>query len=121
LGNLPNIGGYSPTVTLVLLDASGNLTTTPSDVQGYEYTIVLNRYRPTTSLPYSRSTALVAGTVAKSLTVTRISSHSPPLAGTFSILVNNVPLQIDNGNVNIPYNFHTNTIAYYLNKLYNTD
>jgi hypothetical protein len=68
LGNLPNIGSYSPTVTLVLLDAFGNVTATPSDVQGYEYIIVLDRYRPAiTSLPNSRITGLVSGTVAKSL------------------------------------------------------
>ena len=61
LDNLPNIAGYDPIVTLILLNGSGNPTSNSSLVQGYEYTIIINRYQPPTSLPNSRSTALVAG------------------------------------------------------------
>jgi hypothetical protein len=50
--------------------------------------------------------------------VTR-TAHSPPLTGTFSLLVNNVPLQISN-NVNIPYAVNSWEIAYALNNLYQT-
>jgi hypothetical protein len=122
LGSLPNIGGYGPIVTLILLDASGNPTSNSSLVRGYEYTIIINRYRPPTSLPNSRSTALVAGPVPASLTITRVTAHSPPLSGTFSMLANNVPIRLDSGSVvNFPFNVIASTIAYYLNKLYNTN
>jgi hypothetical protein len=120
LNGLPNIGYYNPIVTLILLDASGNPTSNSSLVQGYEYTIIINRYRPPTSLPNSRSTALVVGTVLASLTITRVTNHSPPLSGTFSILANNVPIRLDSGGINFPYDLRASILAYYLNKLYNT-
>lgn len=106
LGNLPNIGGYNPAVTLQTLDASGSPTSNISLIQGYEYTIKINRYRPTTPLPNSRTTNLVAGAVAKSVTVTRTVTHSPPLSGTFTLLANNTPIQIDNS-PNIPFDVYT--------------
>jgi hypothetical protein len=120
LSSLPNIGVYDPIVTLILLNASGNPTSNSSLVQGYEYTIIINRYRPPTSLPNSRSTALVAGTVPASLTITRVTNHSPPLSGTFSILANNVPIRLDSGSINFPYDIGASALEYYLNKLYNT-
>lgn len=104
LWNLPNIYNYGPTVTRTTLDASGNPTNVAGSIEGYEYTITLNRHRPAASLPNTRGTALVAGSVPTSLTITRPSTHSPPLSGTFKLLINNVPLTIDNGNANIPYN-----------------
>lgn len=118
IGNLPNIDGFSPTVTLTTLDASGNPTNVAGSVQGYEYKIIINRYRATTPLPFTRGTALVAGAVPTSLTIARTSTHSPPLAGTFNLLVNNVPLAIDSGNTNIPYNVDLGKIEYSLNNLY---
>jgi hypothetical protein len=71
-------------------------------------------------LPNSRSTALVAGTVPASLTITRVTNHSPPLSGTFSILANNVPIRLDSGSINFPYDIGASALEYYLNKLYNT-
>lgn len=118
LGNLPNINGYSPIVTLTTLDASG--TPNNSTIEGYEYAIILNRYRPTTPLPNTRGTALVAGSIPTSLTITRTSTHSPPLTGSFNLLVNNVPLAIDSGNTNLPYNVDSWKIEYSLNTLYNS-
>ena len=120
LYGLPNIGNYNPIVTLILLDASGNPTSNSSLVQGYEYTIIIDRYRPPASLPNSISTSLVAGTVPASLTITRVTNHSPPLSGTFRILANNVPMRLDDGSVNFPTDIYGFTLAYYLNKLYNT-
>jgi hypothetical protein len=121
LGGLPNIWGYGPIVTLILFDESGNPTSNSSLVQGYEYTIIINRYRPPTSLPNSRSIGLVAGPVPASITITRVTAHSPPLSGTFSMLANNVPIRLDSGSVNFPFDVRASTIAYYLNKLYNTN
>lgn len=103
LGGLPNINNYGPTVTMTTLDAAGNPTNLAGSIQGYEYIISINRYRPTTPLPLTRSTSLVAGNVPISLAITRPSTHSPPLAGTFNLLINNVPLALDSGNSNIPY------------------
>ena len=120
LDNLPNIAGYDPIVTLILLNGSGNPTSNSSLVQGYEYTITINKYRPPTSLPNSRIIALVAGIVPASLTITRVTNHSPPLSGTFSILANNIPIRLDSGGINFPYDLGASTLAYYLNKLYNT-
>jgi hypothetical protein len=116
--NLPNINNYSPTVTMTTLDAAGNPTNVAGSIQGYEYIITLNRYRPTTPLPFTRSTALVAGSVSASLTIARTSTHSAPLAGTFNLLINNVPLALDSGNTNIPFNVDLGKIEYYLNQLY---
>lgn len=106
LSNLPNIGNYDPLVTLQTLDASGLPTSTLSSIQGYEYTITINRYRPVTPLPSSRTTNVVSGTVAKSITVIRTVVHTPPLSGTFSLLINNIPLQIDSS-PNIPFDVFT--------------
>lgn len=114
IGNLPNIDSYNPTFAVVTLDASGNPTAgTPA---GWEYSIIINRYRPTTPLPTSSSANLVAGSVPVSLTVTR-TNHSPPLSGTFSLLVNNVPLQVGSSS-NIPFSVSAWDIKGALNKQY---
>lgn len=52
------------------------------------------------------------------MTIARTSTHSPPLAGTFNLLVNNVPLPIDSGNTNIPFNVDLGKIESSLNNLY---
>lgn len=104
-------------MTLNTLDAAGNPTAVAGSIAGYEYLITINRYRPTTALPSTRSTALVAGSTAASLTVTRTSTHSPPLSGTFSILINNIALNID-GSVNLPFNIPEWKIENALNTLY---
>lgn len=103
LSNLPNINDYSPTVTLNTLDAAGNPTNVTGLIEGYEYTLVLDRYRPTTSLPYTRANLTGSGNVPASISLTRPSTHSLPISGTFSLSMGGVPLQV-NSNINIPYN-----------------
>lgn len=103
LSNLPNINDYTPTVTLTTLDSAGNPTSVAGSIEGYEYTLVFDRYRPATSLPYTRANLTGSGIVTPSISLTRPSVHSLPISGTFSLSMGGVPLQV-NSNINIPYN-----------------
>lgn len=103
LVNLPNINACKPTVTLITLDANGNPTVNAGLIMGYEYSITMFMYRPpTTSLPNTNDTALVAGAVPKNLSVTRVQNHSPRLSGYFSLLIDGVQMKV-NDSTNISY------------------
>lgn len=120
LSGLSNIYDYGPTVTRVLLDVDGAETTDNALKEGYRYTITLNRYRPLTSLPYSRVLNVVSSAnKGKSISVTRTSQHSPPLTGTFILSVGGTPLVVD-GNTNLSPSVDVGRIANALNVLYGT-
>jgi hypothetical protein len=72
LWSLYNIAINSPTVTRIAINAQGSETSIAAEIAGYEYTISIHRYRPPTALPYTRTTALVAGSVTASVSVIRV-------------------------------------------------
>ena len=101
LSGLPNINNYGPAVTLQTLDENGAVTADPAAIKGYEYTIVIDRYRPPTDLPLKDAADIVAVGSA-SVTVERPMEHSDPISGTFRMNIAGSYLEIS-GSQDIPY------------------
>lgn len=70
------------------------------------YTINLDEYRPPTDPPYTNDTNIIASAnIPKSLVVTKINEHSPPLKGSFKMAIDSVNIlnsDSDNFDYNIP-------------------
>ena len=101
LSGLPNINNYGPAVTLQTLDENGAVTADPAAIKGYEYTILIDRYRPPTDLPLKDAADIVAVGSA-SVTVERPMEHSDPISGTFRMNIAGSYLEIS-GSQDIPY------------------
>ena len=96
LPGLSNIWDYNPIVTSEMLDASGVVTLDEALAEGWNYYIELPKWRDQDILmPYTNSDNIVAGNVPVSLTIVRTQNHSPPLSGSFKMLLDGVPLTVD--------------------------
>lgn len=107
-------------MTRITLNGNGTETNETSEIEGYEYTITLRRYRSVTALPYTVLTDVVASPdVEKSITVTRVSEHSAPLAGTFSLNIAGRSLEF-NGQTTLLIDIEPYQLASALNNFYGT-
>lgn len=104
-----------------MYDAQKVLTLTSSNAVYYEYSIIINRYRDTsaatTVLPFTETAFL--GT---SIIISTAQSHSPPIKGTYKLVINNNPVGLSNGTsfsiFNIPYDTDAGSLSSAFNNIY---
>lgn len=129
LTNSPAFSGKSLTVDLTTFDYNGgNTKTTNLPIYTYIWTVTVTGYRPSTltELTFDTSGSNLINTVntttKPTLIYNFIQAHSPPIGGTFTLKINNIPITIPtfspllNANIqvsDIPYNItRANFLSY---------
>ena len=104
-----------------MYDAQKVVTLSSSNAVYYEYSIIINRYRDikagTPALPFTETAFL--GT---SIVISTTQNHSPPIKGTYKLIINNNPVGLNNGTsfsiFNLPYDTGEGSISSAFNNIY---